>query len=115
MEKQAKELYTKLVMYSTGLHLKKMAPHEIKEALMGNGIQEALADKLTQQGYHGYRKMVKTANMHMILGTLLLTIGLLLTFSTYSATGGTTTVLSYGAILIGVGELVVGIISRRKL
>lgn len=115
MEKQAKDLYTKLVMYSTGLHQKKMTSYEIKEVLMGNGIHEALADKLTEKGYHGYRKMVKTANIHMILGALLLTIGLLTTFSTWNASGGTPTMLAYGAILAGLVELIAGIILRRKL
>jgi hypothetical protein len=107
--------YIDLLNYCVTLNAAEQTDYEMKANLKARGIDDRLIDKVISESRELYEEAVnKKANRNIIIGSVLLVIGLLITLGTYSSGGGRY-VITYGAILGGIAQIIGGIVQKNKI
>jgi hypothetical protein len=112
MEKHVRDQLVKMV---TGLYLQKWNSVEIKELLLQKGLTQVMVDQVEEAGYREYRRMKRNANAHIASGIFLFVVGGLITWGSYSVTGGTMIVVALGLVSVGIADFMLGLSMRREL
>jgi hypothetical protein len=107
--------YLDLVNYCVAQQDAEKTDYEIKQVLLAKGYDETMITKAIEASKDVYAEQInKKANRNIIIGSVLLVIGLLITLGTYSSGGGRY-VITYGAILGGIAQIIGGIVQKNKI
>lgn len=112
MEKHVRD---QLVQSVTALYRCKWKSDKIKELLLQKGFPRNEVDQIDEAGYRNYRRMKRNANAHIASGSFLFVVGVLITWGSYSITGGGMIVVALGVVFGGIAEFILGLSMRRDL
>lgn len=89
---------------------------EVKEDLKSKGMSDDLATRIAEEAQEMYNTLIKSkAEKSIMYGALWLIGGIVVTALSYSSSGGKGYILTYGAIIGGLVQLVVGIYQRMSV
>jgi hypothetical protein len=107
--------YIDLVNYCVALQAEEKTDYEIKQLLLAKGWDEMIINRAIEESNDVYAVLVnKKANRNILIGSIFLIIGLLVTIGTYSS-GGSKYVITYGAIIGGLAQIIAGIVQKNKI
>jgi hypothetical protein len=107
--------YIDLVNYCATQHDAEKTDYEIKQVLLAKGLDETMINKAIEESKDVYAEQInKKANRNILIGSILLIIGLAITIGTYSS-GGRKYVITYGAIIGGLAQIIGGIVQKNKI
>ena len=115
MDKETTQEIPGLLDYAVQLQAQDKTSHEIKRALKEKGADDILALRITQQSEDIYFEIAnKKAKKSILWGSVWLLGGLIVTLASYKA-GGNKFILTYGAILGGLIQLLGGLYKKSQL
>ena len=104
-----------LLVRAKALHRIDKESYEIKKELMQMGADEVTAVRISQKaGDFVDEEKSKQATKGIVRGSIIMSIGLLITIGTYMA-GGRSFIVAYGALLGGLIDLCSGLYQKSKL